>query len=240
MFKKFSKNKVLAYGFVLFSLGIFLAVGALFLDFYVNAYFFDLQNRRLEVEASREIQADISDPYLTKVPKASDYIKAPVINESSPVLGQEEAETVLVVYSDYDCAYCREQVASISDFAVGKEAALKVVWKDYPDKPGTDSYVAALSARCAGEQDKFWEFNASLVYSELELKDINLIDIANKIGLNIEAWEDCRSSGRGEALIDADIYEANALKISGVPYVYVNEYEFLGGIEISELESLMK
>ncbi|MCK4540142.1 thioredoxin domain-containing protein [Candidatus Parcubacteria bacterium] len=243
MLKKITKNKIYAYFFVVVSLMAFLFLLGFYLLVYLNNYYNQLiiANQKSYSKQVKKIKADISDPYITKVYNPKDAIKEPILWTEDPVLGFSGAPITIFIYSDYDCAYCAEQLEMIKSSVKKHENKIKLIWKDYPETNfDSVSYKAAVAARCADEQDLFWEYNESLFFESANLSQDIFNKIALEIGLNINDWQSCLSKDSIKKLINDNIFEADALLINGVPFVYVNNQGYLGGIEAGELENLIE
>ena len=243
MLKKINKNKFYTYFFVIASLLAFLFLFGIYLIFYLNNYYnsliaVDEKNYSKQV---RQIDADTSDPFITKVPNLKDMIKEPILRTEDPVFGITSAPITVFIYSDYDCEYCAEQLNMIKASVKKYENKIKLIWKDYPESDfDSVSYKAAVAARCAGEQDLFWEYNEILLSEPENLNQDTFEKIAQVIGLNINAWQSCLSKDSIKKLINDNIFEADALLINGVPFVYINNQGYLGGVEAGELEGLIE
>jgi len=243
MLKKINKNKFYGYFFVIVSLMAFLFLFGIYLIFYLDNYY----NRLIAADEKnyskqvKQIDADTSDPYITKVPNLKDMIKEPILRAEDPALGFDGAPITIFIYSDYDCEYCAKQLDMIKASVKKHENKIKLIWKDYPEPDfASVSYKAAVAARCAGEQNLFWEYNESLFSESENLSQVIFRKIALKTGLDIKKWQVCIDKGLVKKLINDNIFEADALLINGVPFVYVNNRGYLGGIEAGELESLIE
>lgn len=80
-----------------------------------------------------------------------------------PVLGQESAKVTLVEFSDYQCPFCG-RFYSQTEGQIKKEytdkGLVKFYYRDFPLSqihPGAQK--AAEAARCAGDQNKYWEYH---------------------------------------------------------------------------------
>ena len=245
MSKKINKNKFHAYFFVVISLMVFLFLFGIYFVIYFNNYY----NRVMAVnnivadnkEYSTRLNVDISDPYITKVLNPKDAIKEPILRTDDPVFGFVGAPMTVFIYSDYNCVYCAEQLEAIKANVKKHENKIKLIWKDYPELNfDSVSYRAAVAARCANEQGLFWEYNKGL-FSESESLNQDLFEkIAQEIGLDIDDWQSCLTEDSIKKLINDNIFEADALLINGVPFVYVNNQGYLGGIEAGDLENLIE
>ncbi len=79
-----------------------------------------------------------------------------------PVLGDPNAPITVVEYSDYQCPFCERFYSDaenvIKDYV--KSGKVKFYYRDFPltsIHPGAQK--GAEAARCAGEQNKYWEFH---------------------------------------------------------------------------------
>jgi len=181
-----------------------------------------------------------NDPLLTRRPSLKDIFAGPIISSLDPSLGQENAPVVIVEFSDFTCEYCQNQEEVIKKVISVYKDKLKLLWKDYPDSNiNSISYKAAVAARCAGEQNKFWVYHDALFKEGI--KDNNtFLKFASELKLNENKFNDCLNSGRSQLLINDNIKEANALDITGVPFVYINDQEVMGEATYEELERIIK
>jgi len=180
---------------------------------------------------------DMSDPFITKAPKLKDLIKKPIINDIDPSLGNKNASITIVEYSDFECQYCQKQEKIIKELLRAMPDKIRFIWKDYPEtEESSASYRSALAARCAGKENKFWEMHDRL----FEENKKNLTDIAKELKLNEKKFKSCLDNNETGALIQDNIQEANALNITGIPYIYVNDKEILGEISVEELKSMIE
>ena len=77
------------------------------------------------------------------------------------------------------------------------------------------AFKAAEATHCAAEQDKFWEMHDRLFANQRALG--NLTPHAEAIGLDVQAFDDCLSSGRHAGAVRADMAEARKAGASGTP-----------------------
>src|SRR6478672_2924812 len=81
------------------------------------------------------------------------------------MLGSKAAPITIVEYTDYQCPYC--QRFHVTAFAELKKAYIdtgkvRFFSKDMPLDFHPNAMRAALAARCAGEQGKFWELRNTM------------------------------------------------------------------------------
>ncbi len=78
---------------------------------------------------------------------------------SSPILGDQNAPITIVEFGDYQCFYCNkffhDTENQINENYI-KTGKAKLIFKDFTII-GPDSVVSAHAAHCADDQGKFWE-----------------------------------------------------------------------------------
>lgn len=193
-----------------------------------------VQEQRGQQDPYAEFQ---TDPFITKVPTAKDLITKPVINGADPVLGDMQAPVTIIQFSDFTCAYCRsqeEQIRQLMDEFPGK---VKLIWKDYPEKAAdSTSYRAAIAGRCAASQGKFWQYHDLAFQSGDKLNADFFSSTAKKLALNMLDFNKCFKDNLPAKTVSDNMVEANALGITGVPFLFVNDKEFMGEVTFAELK----
>ena len=182
---------------------------------------------------------DPGDPMITQKLELKDIINGPIITNIEPTLGNFDAPIVIVVYSDYICSFCREQEEVIKQIMNEYEGEIRFVWKDFPE-PDVDSisWLSAKAARCTGEQNLYWEYHDKL-FSNNEITKDFLLKIAKEIGAENNSFNDCLLDEKYDNIITDNIVEANALGINGIPFMFVNDKEILGGTTYEELKEII-
>ena len=66
------------------------------------------------------------------------------------------------------------------------------------------------------------------------------LNIAEIVGLDRGRFEVCLDTQEAVNLVHDNILEADALNITGVPFLYVNDTRVQGSMSYEELESLVK
>lgn len=134
--------------------------------------------------------------------------------------GQANAPVTLIEYSDFTCGYClkffRETWPRIQARYVDT-GKVKFLYRDYPradQGPGLD---AALAARCAGVQGKYWAMHDRLFAEGGRIDQAVILRHAVAIGLVQPAFERCLKDKSHVASIFEDREEANRWGFHGTP-----------------------
>jgi protein-disulfide isomerase len=185
----------------------------------------DLAALRVEVEALRSEQKQI----VTRLDELKQLLvpngppAAPVMSvdiHGETFRGDGDAYVVMIEYADFECPYCGEyerkafpQVLS-NYIETGK---VKYVYRDLPLPMHTRALPAARAARCAGEQNKYWEMHDSLFAKQNALSAPALLERAHVLGLDTGKYDDCISSDKFTADIQKSTIEAQKMGIDGTP-----------------------
>ena len=136
------------------------------------------------------------------------------------VLGHEEAPVAMVEFSDLQCPYCA--VYALRTFPQLKRAYIdtgKVHYAavSFPLPMHAYAFPAAVAARCAGEQGKFWQFRDALFADQAQLASDPYDALAGKLGLDVAKFKSCRRDVRQDSLVREDLAMARRDGITSTP-----------------------
>ena len=109
-----------------------------------------------------------------------------------------------------------------------QDGTLRIEWRDFPYR-GRESVNAAVAARSAQAQGKFWEYH-DLLYQEQAsgYSDENLTSYAKEIGLDTKRFEDDYESARYAGLVQADFQRGQSIGVNGTPTFFINDQVLVG------------
>jgi len=160
--------------------------------------------------------------------------------QGEPFRGDSGARVAIVEYADFECPYCgkhmRETYPQILDNYI-QTGKVKYFFRDLPLPMHSHAMPAARAARCAGEQDKYWQMHDSLFANQGSLINKALLDRAQSLGLDTAKFEECLSSQRYLAEIRNSMVEAQKMGISGTPTFFLgtigpNADAVLSGLQV--------
>ncbi|MFZ5480012.1 MAG: DsbA family protein [Myxococcota bacterium] len=168
-------------------------------------------------------------PETTPVEAPSGRIAVPA---DAPALGPDDARVQVVVFSDFQCPYCRRHAETTRQIARENPLAVRVVFVDYPlhvaCNPGVtgehhaEACGAAIAGRCAGRQGRFWEMHDQLFQNQTELSRALYGKLARRIGLDVAAFERCLADDSVLNEVRAEGALGKELGIQGTPATFVN------------------
>lgn len=164
-------------------------------------------------------------------------------------LGDKKAKITMEEYSDFQCPYCHSYFANTfpqlyKDYiATGK---VYYIYHNFPLSFHPQAQKAAEAAACAGEQNKFWEMHDALFNGQNDwsfqtgtyLQTFQ--ELAQKLGLDMNKFNQCVNSDQFSALIKKDLAAGNKKGITGTPTFLVNGgNEIVGAQEYSAFQDAL-
>jgi protein-disulfide isomerase len=167
------------------------------------------------------------------------------------MLGKKDAPLTIVEYTDYQCPFCqRFHVSAYPEIKKNYIDTGKVRFysKDLPLDFHPNAMRAAISARCAAEQGKFWELRDLMGQNPDKLDMDNIANFAQSIKMDPAALRTCVNSNKYKDQIQADLVEAMKIGATGTPTFIIgkslgNGVEgdlLLGALPFSEFDSKLK
>lgn len=163
-------------------------------------------------------------------------------------LGDVDAPVVMIAYSEFQCPFCGKFARDTEPTLVEKyvdSGVLRIEWRDFPYL-GTESMVAARGGRAAADQDRFWEFEEAMYADQLppnsgELDADYLTSVAEDIGLDVDEFREHLSDvAAGEALVQKDFAEGQAIGVTGTPAFVINGVPVIGAQPIEVFEQTIE
>jgi protein-disulfide isomerase len=157
--------------------------------------------------------------------------------DTTRMRGNRDAPITIVEFSDYQCPFCARVQPTLRDVLAKYQGKVRLSFRDLPIREiHPQAEPAAIAARCAGEQGKYWEFH-DLIYqnqSAAKLANAGLLEHARTLQLDVKAFEACQTSGKFKTALERDIDEAANLGVSGTPGFFVNGIFLNGAVPLDE------
>jgi protein-disulfide isomerase len=146
----------------------------------------------------------------------------------SAMLGPMAARTEIIVFSDFQCPFCKKAAKELNRLHTAYPNRFKLYFKHFPLKYHQWSEQAARAAEAAGMQGKFWQMHDLLFAWSDQLDENTFLELAQKLNLNEQQFMDDYNSEKIKQKVQADKAEGERLKISGTPYFFINRTPFHG------------
>jgi protein-disulfide isomerase len=142
------------------------------------------------------------------------------VADDGRIRGRADAPVTLIEYSDFTCGYClkffRDTWPKLQAKYV-ETGKLRFVYRDYPRADRGVGVEAAVAARCAGAQGRYWAMHDRLFGEKGRLDSGAFRVYAKAIGLDQVAFAQCFDERRYLESIFQDRQEANRWGFHGTP-----------------------
>lgn len=136
------------------------------------------------------------------------------------MLGSDTAQVTIIEFTDLQCPYCAR-------FALTTWPALRARYvdtgkvrfasRDLPLPFHAQAVPAAVAARCAGEQGRFFDYREALFGAQSRLGASPYDEIAGRLGLDLGRFATCRGNRAVAAAVKEDARLAAANGITATP-----------------------
>jgi protein-disulfide isomerase len=165
-----------------------------------------------------------------------------------PGYGTPGASVVVVIFSDFQCPYCKQEAKMIRDnLTTAFSKNIRVYFKDFPlEQIHNWAKPASIAGRCVYRQDmdKFWNFHdwifANQEQTTLENLRSRLEGFAAENKLDAPALLQCFDSRATEAEVTRNFAEGRALEINSTPTVFVNGRRLAGSVSWEQLKQIIE
>jgi protein-disulfide isomerase len=159
--------------------------------------------------APRPPQEDPDKVY--DIPVGNSYAKGPA-----------DAPVTIIEFSDFQCPFCAQAAALVEQVIEAYPKEVRFVYKNYPLPFHKEAMPAAKAAIAAGKQGKFFEMHDKLFENYRSLSPDYYAKAAGEIGLDVEKFKKDMDDPATQALVDAEMKEAQAAGVRGTPTIFIN------------------
>lgn len=142
------------------------------------------------------------------------------ITDDGRIRGSADAPITLIEYSDFTCGYCAKFFQETWPRLRAKyidTGKVRFVYRDYPRSDQGIGVEAAVAARCAGVQGRYWQMHDRLFSERGRLDSGAFKGYAKVMGLDQTAFDKCFDERRHLESIFQDRNDANRWGFHGTP-----------------------
>jgi protein-disulfide isomerase len=179
------------------------------------------QNAKTSPDQAKQAQEEPVDTTVWKVP----------VTAEDPIKGAKDALVTLVVFSEFQCPFCKRVEPTLKQIMDTYKGDVRVVWKDNPLPFHPRAVPAATLARTAfvaKGNDGFWQAHDKLFESQPKLEDADLQTIAGEVGVPWATVEANIKSNKFADKFEASQDLAMDLQARGTPHFFVNGIRLAG------------
>jgi protein-disulfide isomerase len=171
----------------------------------------------LEKQQSQLARAMAPQPAPTSAPPQKVQMN---IGDGWYAIGRADAPVTLVEFADYQCPFCKkfhtDAYAELKKNYIDT-GKVRFVSRDLPLEFHPFALKAAEAARCAGDQNKYWELRDALYTNAAPPNDDVIKKAAESLSLDAKDFQACLDSDKYKVDVQKDASEAAKLQISGTP-----------------------
>lgn len=154
----------------------------------------------------------------------------------APTAGARNGDVTVVIFSDYQCPYCRRFNATL-DALIAADPKVRVVYRDWPLQ-GPGSMLAARAAIAAQYQNKHAAFHAALMKVPVRLDEPTIREAARMARVDWNRLQADMKTHKAEidALLVRNFRYANMMGLEGTPGLMIGAYLIPGLVDLATLQ----
>ena len=163
------------------------------------------------------------------------------------VLGVEDGDVVIELYSDYVCPICYMENIMLHE-AVKDFSNIKIVHHNVPFDKECNPYISinmhpnacfmAKGAIAAGKQGNYWEMS-SLLYENQPKNMEQMLKLADQLGFDKDKFINDLESEATANEIEVELKKSDDLQIDSTPTIFINGDEIVGIKPYYELKDIL-
>jgi protein-disulfide isomerase len=191
-----------------------------------------LAELRHQEEERTMLRARLPDPEVARVP-------VPV--GGAPRLGPADAAVTIVVFSDFECPFCRRALPTLEALREAHPEDVALVFRSFPLAMHRHAYPAAAAAAEAYRQrgaDGFWAMH-DVLFETPDLGDGDLVAHAVGLGLDGEALRRAIAR-RPHPAVEVDMEVGRDVGVRGTPNFFLNGRSIRGAQPLDVFEAIVE
>lgn len=146
--------------------------------------------------------------------------------------GDPDAPITIVEFGDFQCPGCGGFALDVKpqvELAWVQSGQAKFVFYDFPlTQIHPHAFLASRAARCAGDQDRYWEYHDVLFRNQSswagdQNPNSRFVGYAEDVGIDEDGFEACLKSDRHADVVSANMRLAYELGVDGTPTVLISQ-----------------
>jgi protein-disulfide isomerase len=162
--------------------------------------------------------------------------------------GPANAKVTIVIFSDFECPYCRELAETVRGNIPQKYPNdVRVMFKDFPiESMHKWARAAAEAGQCLGEQkpEVFWAFHDWMFEHQGEVNESNVrekaLAIAKERNLDLARASSCIDTHAAAKAVSDSLKAGQALQIQQTPTSFVNGRTISGAVAWPVLDTVIQ
>jgi protein-disulfide isomerase len=155
--------------------------------------------------------------------------------------GAIDAPVILIKYGDYQCPYCAEVHKMIKTIQQRLSHQLCFVFRHFPQKQiHLQAQKAAEAAEAIAAQGKFWQIHDILFERQRSLRDGDLLEYANELGLDLCQFLYAIAQHQYTNRVAEDMNSGRQCQVTHTPTLFINQIRYSGVWEVEQLMTAIR
>lgn len=153
----------------------------------------------------------------------------------------KKPKITIVEFADYQCPYCVQAHSTIEKVLSNYKGKVQYIFRDFPlNEIHPEAMPAAIAAKCASHQGKFWEMHR-LLFNRSPMSPLSeeiYSKFASELKLNMETFKLCQEDKDQyiKNSIQKDINEGNNAGVNATPFIFINGKKYDGNLTFEEIK----
>lgn len=157
-------------------------------------------------------------------------------------LGNPDARVQIVVFSDFECPFCRAFSTTIGALSEQYGDQVVIYYKHFPLPQHANALPAARAAIAAGQQGKFWEMHDLLFENQARLQNADqpmgiFLELVGTLSLDRARFTEDFDNSALAAIPGRDREEGRLAGVNSTPTCYINGIKFRADETLSALRT---
>ncbi|MEX1369334.1 MAG: thioredoxin domain-containing protein [Nannocystaceae bacterium] len=157
----------------------------------------------------------------------------------APSRGPEDAPVTVVMFSDFECPYCQRGHEIMGQLRERYPGSVRIAYKAFPLDMHPHALLAAMAARSAQAQGKFWDFHDRL-FSQDGLDVDTLFRHATASALDLDTLRKDLELLEYGPEVSRDLRLGRRLGVHSTPTFFVNGRLLTGAKPLSEFDEVIE
>jgi len=165
-------------------------------------------------------------------------VEPPVVERHA--LGAADAPVTIVEFFDFECGYCGRNHEALKALLARHHDDVRLVYRHFPLDAACNEALehtvharacrAAEASECAALQGRFEDMADAMFARQRQLFETNLFRIAERLGLDMAAFQRCMTDRETLPMILDDARAGKRLELTSTPTLFINGRRIEGSI----------
>lgn len=152
---------------------------------------------------------------------------------SVPSIGRSDAPVAIVMFSDFQCPFCRRFASTLAQIGDKERNSVKIVFRQFPLSRHPEARQDAELATCAMRQSPqaFWDVY-NYFYSRPNQNPATTLEatqfLQTRPGIQIDALHHCLDNHQSAVDVDHDLQLAKKFGVDATPTIFINGNRYIG------------